>query len=665
MKKKKKRLRNKMLQQPKTYPHTLESRSLLYGEQKIKCFIMYLKIYKVKEKFTIIKQYMAENPHDSGRNLVLSSLFSPINSPLKWRRLSFVSPDWRSEAKAILKLGLPISFSISTRILQFLTDQAENNSNKSSKNGNLKKSIHKKRKQNETKQDTLCTQSKKKKVGQWYQLAALLIFFISLPSIMAFMWTEPILKAFGCSDDTAHLAGRFSKWSVFYIIPNVEFSVLLFFFLVSTILHLRIIVNKKKAQYMVLQMYFRAQSIVLPATILNAMFLGFNLLFNLMLVYGYIIRWFVPGWSGMGFIGSPIATVTTRTLTPIAFVILMFGVKKYHHKTWSPLNGRDEHNQPNWYTTFSGHRVRKFLRLAIPGTISGALEDWQLQIITLFSSQLDDVDVATFSSLITILIAFHCLAIGIGEGVQIRCANMLGAGRPRLARYSAYVGMTIALVGGLFIATLIVSLRTVFGRVVSSDPRVVKRYKLLSPMVGSGLVALACFTVAVNVLVAQVRLGKPKMIAISALISCWGISVPLAYVFGLKLNFGIYGLFLGIMIGYSLFTASALTLMLRSDWNQAAVDAKIRSEIKKIGKHESMSFAGSDHPNQFESKRGRSSDKDEPLRDHSTSRSNSDSDFNLDTGIQNVPSTSLQKLQQGSHMDLPSTQGDYRVLSNT
>ena len=43
---------------------------------------------------------------------------------VKLRSLSLYKKKWRNEAKVILMVGLPVAFTISTRIWQMLTDQA-------------------------------------------------------------------------------------------------------------------------------------------------------------------------------------------------------------------------------------------------------------------------------------------------------------------------------------------------------------------------------------------------------------------------------------------------------------------------------------------------------------------------------------------------------------
>ena len=184
-----------------------------------------------------------------------------------------------------------------------------------------------------------------KLVSQWYQLGALLVFFITLPAVVAFMYTKDVLMYFGTSDDIASLSQKFAYYSIPGIIAN--------------------------SQFMALRMYFKAQSNVMPATVVCAVMVVFNLVVNIALVYGYGI----PNFNGLGYIGSPIATSITRTIQCLIYAIYMFGIKKYHLKpinTWSNFMN----SNANFYGTFHCNRVKKYFKIGIPQTISSALEDW-------------------------------------------------------------------------------------------------------------------------------------------------------------------------------------------------------------------------------------------------------------------------------------------------
>ena len=62
----------------------------------------------------------------------------------------------------------------------------------------------------------------------------------------------------------------------------------------------------------------------------------------------------------------------------------------------------------------------------------------------------------------------------------------------------------------------------------------------------------------------------------------WGVSVPLAYVFGLRIRLGggtgLVGVWWGLIAGYSVMTLVMIGFVVHSDWDRYAADAQSRSE---------------------------------------------------------------------------------------
>ena len=472
---------------------------------------------------------------------------------ISWVELSFTNTSCQTESKALFKLGIPIGFSIATRLLQYFTDQSmvghlgTDYLAASSLAGILMTisgtyiyafcgTIN-----------VLCSQAygsgNLKRVSEWMQLGCIMAMILTIPTFILYYFTEDILLSFGTSKHIAKLSGEFTKWSMFTILPN--------------------------SQFMATRMYFKAQSNVLPSTYVSAIMLVFNLCVNLVLVYGYGVSWIMhqvngTHWDGLGFIGSPIATAITRTTQYFLYIFWMFGYKKYHKETWSKLK----------LSTFSCKRVKKFVKVAIPQTISSALEDWQIQIIGLFALKLHEADLAAFSSSITIILICHTMSIGISDAVSVRVANFLGANKPQYARYIAWVGIVIALTIGGIIGGLLATVGKYLAYVVSGRHEIYVIYQEVFPVVGGALFLLSVFTIVVGILVAQARTVG---LAVSALIGCWGISVPMSYMMGIYWGYGIRGIWYGIIMGYTVFASSCFVIFFKTDWKKCAEQAVKRN----------------------------------------------------------------------------------------
>eukprot|EP01083_Nonionella_stella_P006348 18426_1 len=484
-----------------------------------------------------------------------NQLHSPTHKPIQWNELNIANGNCQSECKELIKLGLPIGFSIATRILQLFTDQSMvghlgTDYLAASSMASILMTI------SSTYIYAFCgtinvlsSQSLGAKnlhlVSEWMQLGCLLAALLTIPTFLTYYYCEQILLACGASTHIASLSGQFAKWSMLSILPQ--------------------------SQFMATRMYFKAQSNVLPATYICAMMVLFNLMFNAALVYGYGISWFMyqihgTHWNGLGFIGSPLATACTRTMQYCCYIFYMFVWKKYHitSGTWSPFKR----------STFSCQRIKKFLKVGIPQTISSALEDWQIQIIALFSSQLDEASLAAFSSSITIILVLHCASIGLSDAVSVRIANYLGANNPRYAQYIAWIGILIGFGVGAVLGGLLATVGKYLSYVVSGTHEIYAIYEEVFPIVGASLFLLSVFTVVVGILIAQARTVG---LAISALVGCWGISVPMSYILGLYLNYGIVGIWFGVVIGYSVFALSTFFIFFKSDWKECAQKAVNRN----------------------------------------------------------------------------------------
>lgn len=93
---------------------------------------------------------------------------------------------------------------------------------------------------------------------------------------------------------------------------------------------------------------------------------------------------------------------------------------------------------------------------------------------------------------------------------------------------------------------------------------------------------------ALAVLTGQGRVG---IIAIAFLIGAWAVSVPLAFVFVDKLDWGLLGIWRALVIGYATITVIAIGAVLRSDWPatvQAAIERSRKRAAAEKEDHEAL-----------------------------------------------------------------------------
>eukprot|EP00644_Phytophthora_capsici_P013342 jgi/Phyca11/17584/fgenesh1_pg.PHYCAscaffold_29_\ len=150
-------------------------------------------------------------------------------------------------------------------------------------------------------------------------------------------------------------------------------------------------------RFVLYRQYLQAVGILLPTTVVGVVSIFVAAGSNYVLIYG------IGSWHGLGFVGSPIATVIASWFQPIALFSYAILYKHHHHRaccqTWS-----------------SGDRSH--------AVISGL---WGL---------------------------LWALFWGYGCATQVRVANYLGAGKPDLARRITGLGFICTMVVVALIATI-------------------------------------------------------------------------------------------------------------------------------------------------------------------------------------------------------------------
>jgi Na+-driven multidrug efflux pump len=130
--------------------------------------------------------------------------------------------------------------------------------------------------------------------------------------------------------------------------------------------------------YQSLSRFFRAQEIVVPTLVMNLIFLVINLGLNILFVHGVNVPALSLKWSGLGFIGSPIATAVTRFSFLLVYIAYMIAYRRLHAQCW-----------PGWRrTAFARARVKLYLSQVAQLSIGACIEEWQLEVVAIFGEAL-------------------------------------------------------------------------------------------------------------------------------------------------------------------------------------------------------------------------------------------------------------------------------------
>jgi len=377
-------------------------------------------------------------------------------------------------------------------------------------------------------------------VGVWLQTAG---FALCLGAILvAGLWllTAPLLgivsnEAGDGEHDAVALAGRYATLSLGWILPTLLVAGL--------------------NTWLIAQRVTRLQLAVYPAM------LAVNLGLNVLLVSG------AARWGGLGFDGSPLATTATRALQLAALASLA--------RAYGPPLPR----ATVCHEALRHPRPAEFARQALPSVAGAAVEEVALQVVGGLAARLGEVEMATHTSLLNSFFWLTAPMYGLTIAAAQRIGFYLGAGKPRAARRVAMCVYGVALLISLTVAALLLLLRYQLGAVFSDDANVVAAVASITPLVAAAYTLIGLFYASMATLEGQ---GRQLPVALAYLLGAFLIAPSsgyvLAFVAGCCGSLQLYGLWFGLIAGYTATTLIACIAVACSDWEGLSAAAVKRSE---------------------------------------------------------------------------------------
>lgn len=278
--------------------------------------------------------------------------------------------------------------------------------------------------------------------------------------------------------------------------------------------------------------FFKSNAMLKESLIVSIGVNLFNILGNWLLIYG------IGPFPELGYVGAAISTVVSRVLGAIILIIVFS--KRVGKIDFSCLK------------PFPMNRLKKLFAIGIPSAGEGFSYDAAQLVIMSFINTLGLVAVNTKIYVALIVSFAYILTMSIGEVNQVVVGYMLGA---KLHDRANSQVMKSLLVGVLCSVTLTVGLYFasdfVIGLFMSkTDPQVVA--------LRSEILALAKHIMIIEIFLEAGRAinlvmvrslqgaGDVKFPVIMCIISSWCCSVLGGYILGVKLGYGLAGIWIGI-----------------------------------------------------------------------------------------------------------------------
>ncbi|CAD6265105.1 unnamed protein product [Miscanthus lutarioriparius] len=301
--------------------------------------------------------------------------------------------------------------------------------------------------------------------------------------------------------------------------------------------------------------FLQAQSkVTVPA------YIGFGaLLANVLLNYLFV---YVLGW---GLPGAAAAYDVAHWIIALGQIAYIVGWCKDGWRGWSAAAFRD---------------IWAFVRLSLESAVMLCLEIWYMSTITVLTGDLENAQIAVDSLGICMNINGWegMIFIGLNAAISVRVSNELGSGRPRAAWNAVMVVVGEALLIGIVCMALILIFRDSFSIIFTSDATLQRAVAKIA-----GLLGLTMVLNSVQPVVSGVAVGGGWQGIVAYInLGCYYIfGLPLGYLLGYKFNFGVGGIWSGMLCGITLQTIILLVVIWRTDWKAEAAQAS--SRVQKWG----------------------------------------------------------------------------------
>lgn len=254
-----------------------------------------------------------------------------------------------------------------------------------------------------------------------------------------------------------------------------------------------------------------------------------NIIGNYILIYGKY------GFPEMGLLGAGVSTLTSRILMVVAYLILFWGSSRYRIFREGFQQGR---------VNMADFKTLNKLGWPIAGQMG--METASFSLSAIMVGWLGSTELATYQVMTAISQICFMMYYGMGAAVSIRTSNFFGLQDMPNVRRTANIGFHIILMMIVCTSIPIFLLRHQIGGWFTDDPRV-------SVMVAQVIIPFLLYQfgdgLQINFANALRGIADVKWMMVFSFIAYFIISLPLGYLFGFVLEWGITGVWMAFPFG--------------------------------------------------------------------------------------------------------------------
>jgi len=367
--------------------------------------------------------------------------------------------------------------------------------------------------------DTLCSQANGNKqyemVGVWLQRGVVVLTVAFIPITVAILYTAEVLMLMGVEEKIAEYSYNYLSC----VLPGLWFFLCFDFF----------------------RRYLQAQEYFWPGLVVN----GITTSLHIFWCWLFIIEF---DWLEKG---AGIATSVTYFLN---FVVMVSLIKycKLDQKTCKSCNFQ------NFF-----HDIKKFLRYALPSAGMLLLDQLNFEITQVEASHLGVKTQAAHVAVANTVTTLYMIPLGLGISITSIVGNFVGEGNSAKAKLYSWAALMLFFLTNFPLEILVLTFREPLSQLYTYDTEVSEIIaKLFIPVMLFN--AIDFFQV---VLCGVLKgIARQSIAFIMILISYYVFAIPGGYLMAFHLDFDIYGIWYGLVIGATMATATLSYLAWKSRW---------------------------------------------------------------------------------------------------
>ncbi|KAF8413200.1 hypothetical protein HHK36_001176 [Tetracentron sinense] len=202
------------------------------------------------------------------------------------------------------------------------------------------------------------------------------------------------------------------------------------------------------------------------------------------------------------------------------------------------------------------NEIWAFVRLSLASAVMLCLEIWYMMTIIVLTGHLDNPVIAVASL-----------------SICVRVSNELGSGHPRAAKYTVFITVLESLLIGIIFMALVLITKDSFAVIFTSSKELQRAVSKLAYLLG-----LTVLLNSVQPVISGVAVGGGWQALVAYInLACYYIfGLPIGFLLGYKLKFGVEGIWVGMICGTGLQTLILLLIIWKTNWNKEVEQASER-----------------------------------------------------------------------------------------